>query len=92
MQIKPEDLLPIQDLLKQSGIPVQEGQVEKIVETVNRLLQYNDDLEKQSEAEMGPEEWAKVKAEKDEAIARISRDFTVKLQNILDNMEPTDKL
>jgi hypothetical protein len=92
MQIKLEDLLPIQAMLKESGMPLREGQVEKIVDTVNRLLKYNDDLEKQSEAEMGTEMWTKVKAEREEAIGRISRDFTVKLQNILDNMDPTDKL
>jgi hypothetical protein len=92
MQIKPEDLLPIQDILKESGISLKEGQVEKIVDTVNRLLQFNDDLEKQSEAEMGPEAWAKVKAEREASIARIGKDLTARLENILGNMEPTDKL
>ena len=92
MQINPEDLLPIKDLLKQSGVPIQDGQVEKIVGVLNNLLQYNDDLEKQSEAELGPEKWAKVKAEREQAIARFSSDFTEKLQKILGSMEPTDKL
>ena len=92
MQINPEDLLPIKDLLKQSGVPIQDGQVEKIVGVLNNLLQYNDDLEKQSEAELGPEKWAKVKAEREEAIARFSSDFAEKLQKILGSMEPTDKL
>ena len=92
MQINPEDLLPIKDLLKQSGVPIQDGQIEKIVGVLNNLLQYNDDLEKQSEAELGPEKWARVKAEREEAIARFSSDFTEKLQKILGSMEPTDKL
>lgn len=92
MQIKPEDLLPIKDMLKESGIPIAEGQVEKIVGVLNKLLQYSDEIEKKSEAELGPEQWAKVKAEQEEAIARFSNDFTEKLQKILGNMEPTDKL
>lgn len=92
MQINPEDLLPIKEMLKESGVPIADGQVEKIVGVLNKLLQYSDELEKQSEAELGPEQWAKVKAEKEEAIARFSNDFTEKLQKILGNMEPTDKL
>lgn len=92
MQINPEDLLPIKNLLKESGVPLPDGQLENIVATLNRLLQYNDDLEKESEAEMGPEKWAKVKAEKAEVITRISNDFSEKLQKILGSMEPTDKL
>ncbi|HEX8887170.1 MAG TPA: hypothetical protein VF797_22010 [Noviherbaspirillum sp.] len=92
MQINPEDLLPIKDLLKQSGVPIADGQVEKIVGVLNKLLQYNDELEKKTEAELGPEEWARVKAEREQAIAKISGDFTEKLQKILGSMEPTDKL
>jgi Asp-tRNA(Asn)/Glu-tRNA(Gln) amidotransferase C subunit len=92
MQINPKDLLPIKELLKESGLPIAEGQVEKIVDTLNKLLQYNDELEKQSEAELGPEKWAKVKAEREETIAKFSNDFAVKLQKILGSMEPTDKL
>jgi hypothetical protein len=92
MQIKPEDLLPIKELLKESGVPIQEGQVEKIVGALNSLLQHNDDLEKRTEAELGPEKWAKVKAEREEAIARFSSDFTEKLQKILGSMAPNDKL
>jgi len=92
MQIDPEDLLPIKDLLKESGIPIAEGQIEKIVATLNQLLQYGDELEKRSEAELGPEKWARAKAEKEETIARISNDMALKLQKILGSVEPTDKL
>ncbi|WP_194712064.1 hypothetical protein [Noviherbaspirillum soli] len=92
MQIDPKDVLPIKEMLKESGIPIAEGQVEKIVDVLNRLLQYSDELEKQSEAELGPEAWAKVKAEREEAVAKFSNDFTEKLQKILGSVEPTDKL
>jgi hypothetical protein len=33
-----------------------------------------------------------VKAEREEAVARITSDFTEKLEKILGSMEPTDKL
>lgn len=92
MQINPEDLLPIKELLKDSGIPIAEDQVEKIAGVLNKLLQYNDELEKKTEAELGPQEWARVKAEREEAIARFSSDFSEKLQKILGSMGPTDKL
>ena len=92
MQIDPKDVLPIKEMLKESGLPVAEGQVEKIVDVLNQLLQYSDDLEKQSEAALGAEQWAKVKAEREEAVARFSNDFTEKLQKILGSVEPTDKL
>ncbi|MFS0754355.1 hypothetical protein ABC383_06610 [Noviherbaspirillum sp. 1P10PC] len=92
MQIDPKDVLPIKEVLKESGLTIADGQVEKIVDALNKLLQYSDDLEKQSEAELGPEEWAKVKAEREETVARFSNDFTEKLQKILGSMEPTDKL
>nr|WP_217344393.1 hypothetical protein [Noviherbaspirillum sp. L7-7A]MBV0878537.1 hypothetical protein [Noviherbaspirillum sp. L7-7A] len=92
MQIDPKDVLPIKDLLRESGVPIADGQVEKIVDLLNKLLKYNDEIEKQTEAELGPEEWAKVKAEREQAIAKISNDFTEKLQKILGSMEPTDKL
>lgn len=92
MQINPEDLLPIKEALKESGIPIAEDQVEKIAGVLNKLMQYGDEIEKQTEAELGPEAWAKMKAERDEAIARISNDLTEKLQKILGSMEPTDKL
>lgn len=92
MQIDPKDMLPIKEMLKESGLPIADGQVEKIVDALNKLLQYSDELEKQSEAALGPEQWAKVKAEREEAVARFSNDFTEKLQKILDSVEPTDKL
>jgi hypothetical protein len=92
MQIDPKDVLPIKEMLKESGLPIADGQVEKIVDALNKLLQYSDELEKQSEALLGPEQWAKVKAEREEAVARFSNDFTEKLQKILDSVEPTDKL
>jgi hypothetical protein len=92
MQIDPKDLLPIKDFLKQAGIPFQEGQVEKVVEVVNRLLQHNDEIEKQTEAELGPEKWAKFKAEREDAITQIGKNFSENLQKILDSSGSTDKL
>lgn len=92
MQITPENLLPIKEALKESGIPIAEDHVEKIAGVLNKLLQYSDEIEKQTEAELGPEAWAKMKTERDEAVARISNDLTEKLQKILGSMGPTDKL
>ena len=92
MQIDPKDVLPIKELLKDSGIPVAEGQVEKIVDMVNQLLQYSDDLEKETEARLGPQAWAQLKAEKEEATARFNKELAEKLQKILDSVEADDKL
>lgn len=92
MQIDPKDVLPIKELLKDSGIPIAEGQVEKIVDMVNQLLQYSDDLEKETEAKLGPEAWARLKAEKEEATARFNKELAEKLQKILDSVEADDKL
>ncbi len=92
MQIDPNDVLPIKDLLKQAGLPIAEGQVETIVDALNKLLQYNDEIEKQNQTALGPEKWAKLKAEREETIARFSNDFSENLQKILGSMEPSDKL
>ena len=59
---------------------------------VNQLLQYSDNLEKETEAKLGPEAWARLKAEKEEATARFNKELAEKLQKILDSVEADDKL
>ena len=92
MPITPEDLTPIKDLLKEAGIQLQDGQFEKIVATLNKVLLQSEEINRQTEAEMGPEAWAKMKAQIDESLAMAGKDFTNKLQQLLDSTEPTDKL
>ena len=92
MRITKDHLSSINDLLKEAGVPVKEGQLEGLADMINRALEYSDEVNRQREAEMGPEAWAKMQAEMQQAGERISQDFIAKLQKILDSMEAPDKL
>jgi hypothetical protein len=92
MQINPDNLAMIQNLLKDAGVPVREGQLDELVTMLNQAMAYGEEINRQREAELGPEAWAKLKTEMDEGLAKITREFTEKLERISDSMEPPDKL
>jgi hypothetical protein len=92
MQINPENLAMIQNLLKDAGVPVKEGQIDELVTMLNQAMAYGEEINRQREAELGPEAWAKLKMEMDEGLAKVTREFTEKLERISDSMAPPDKL
>ncbi len=92
MSIDAKDLLSVKEALQEAGLPLKEGQFETIVTALNRLLELSDEMNKQREAEMGPEAYARMMATINQATARIGKDFTEKLQKLLDSAERNDKL
>ena len=92
MPINPKDLLSVKEVLQEAGIPLKEGQFETLVTALNKLLEFSDEMNRQREAEMGPEAYARMMASINEVTARIGKEFTDKLQKLLDSAERGDKL